>query len=70
MIRHDAFMSRGAVRASNRHVASNGFSRTRFEKSGIDGREVGAATCVYLDGEPVVDLWAGVADPDADLGWQ
>src|SRR4051812_578504 len=23
--------------------------------------EVGAALCVYLDGEPVVDLWGGLA---------
>jgi len=32
--------------------------------------EVGAATCVYIDGKPVVDLWAGVANPDEDRAWQ
>lgn len=32
-----------------------------FEKHG----EVGAACCVYLHGEPVVDLWGGVTAPGA-----
>src|SRR3954470_4270824 len=31
--------------------------------------EVGAALCVYLDGEPVVDLWGGLADADAGMPW-
>ena len=32
--------------------------------------EVGAAVCVYLDGEPVVDLWGGVADTTTGRPWQ
>jgi CubicO group peptidase (beta-lactamase class C family) len=31
--------------------------------------EVGAAVCVYLDGEPVVDLWGGLADATLGLPW-
>ncbi|AZK95540.1 MULTISPECIES: serine hydrolase domain-containing protein [Streptomyces] len=32
--------------------------------------EIGAAVCVYQDGRPVVDLWAGVADPDTGRPWE
>lgn len=31
--------------------------------------EVGAACCIYLDGEPVVDLWGGIADPATGTPW-
>jgi CubicO group peptidase (beta-lactamase class C family) len=31
--------------------------------------EVGAAVCVYLDGEPVVDLWGGLADATTGRAW-
>lgn len=31
--------------------------------------DIGAAVCVYWDGQPVVDLWGGVANPDTDLPW-
>ena len=31
--------------------------------------EVGAAVCVYLDGEPVVDLWGGFADATTGRPW-
>jgi CubicO group peptidase (beta-lactamase class C family) len=31
--------------------------------------EVGAAVCVYVDGEPVVDLWGGLADATAGRPW-
>jgi CubicO group peptidase (beta-lactamase class C family) len=31
--------------------------------------DIGAAVCVYRDGRPVVDLWGGVADPDAGRPW-
>jgi CubicO group peptidase (beta-lactamase class C family) len=31
--------------------------------------EVGAAVGVYLDGRPVVDLWGGLADPNAARPW-
>jgi CubicO group peptidase (beta-lactamase class C family) len=31
--------------------------------------DVGAACCVHVGGEPVVDVWAGVADVEADRRW-
>jgi CubicO group peptidase (beta-lactamase class C family) len=37
-----------------------------FEELG----ELGAAVAVHLDGRPVVDLWAGAADPEAGRPWQ
>lgn len=32
--------------------------------------DVGAACCVYLDGKPVVDIWAGFADAGSSRPWQ
>jgi CubicO group peptidase (beta-lactamase class C family) len=32
--------------------------------------EVGAAVCVYRDGRPVVDLWAGLADREMGRPWE
>ena len=32
--------------------------------------EVGSACCVYLDGRPVVDIWGGLADRDANSPWE
>lgn len=32
--------------------------------------DIGAAVCVYQNGRPVVDLWAGVADPDTGRPWE
>ncbi|WP_407836265.1 serine hydrolase domain-containing protein [Streptomyces sp. DSM 116496] len=32
--------------------------------------DVGASAAVYLDGEPVVDLWGGYADADRSVGWE
>ncbi|MBW2499927.1 MAG: beta-lactamase family protein [Deltaproteobacteria bacterium] len=37
-----------------------------FERHG----DVGAACCVYLEGETIVDIWGGVADPAAGREWQ
>jgi CubicO group peptidase (beta-lactamase class C family) len=31
--------------------------------------EVGAACCVYVGGRPVVDLWGGLADREANRSW-
>ncbi len=44
--------------------------RAAFARCFDDLGEVGAASCIYLDGEPVVDLWAGVADPNIGRDWQ
>ncbi|GAA2320552.1 hypothetical protein GCM10010149_86800 [Nonomuraea roseoviolacea subsp. roseoviolacea] len=47
------------------------FSRVRevFERHLADGEELGAAFAVFLDGEPVVDLWGGVADRHSGRPW-
>jgi len=48
------------------------FGRVRevFESHFRQGREIGAALAVVLDGETVVDLWAGWADPAKTRPWQ
>ena len=53
-----------------------GFVATEFEPvidafaANFDERgEVGAAMCVYLDGDPVVDLWGGLADATLGVPW-
>lgn len=55
----------------------DGYVATEFESvldafvSNFDQRsEVGAAVCVYLDGQPVVDLWGGLADPTIGTPWR
>ncbi|TMA33429.1 MAG: beta-lactamase family protein [Deltaproteobacteria bacterium] len=40
-----------------------------FARNFAEG-EVGAACCVYWNGEPVVDVWGGLADRDAGRPWQ
>jgi len=57
-------------------VGIEGIAATEFEPvldafaQNFDERgEVGAAVCVYLDGEPVVDLWGGLADAQLGLPW-
>lgn len=30
----------------------------------------GGALCLYLDGEPVLDMWSGHRDPEAGLAWE
>ena len=39
-----------------------------FARQG-DYREVGAALCVYRDGQPIVDLWGGFADAARTRPW-
>ncbi|GAA3444995.1 serine hydrolase domain-containing protein [Planomonospora venezuelensis] len=48
------------------------FSRVRevFDRHFADGEELGAAFAVQLDGEPVVDLWGGVADRRTGRAWE
>jgi CubicO group peptidase (beta-lactamase class C family) len=43
--------------------------RTEFERDFAERGEVGASVHVTLDGEPVVDLWGGVADPATGRLW-
>ncbi|AGC48056.1 D-aminopeptidase [Myxococcus stipitatus DSM 14675] len=40
----------------------------RANLTGVPG-EVGAACCVYKDGRPVVDLWGGLANREANRPW-
>lgn len=40
--------------------------RRNFERED----ELGAACCVYLEGEPVADLWAGRRDAASDAPWE
>ena len=40
------------------------------ELRGRSPGEVGAACCVYVDGRPVVDLWGGLADREANRPWE
>jgi CubicO group peptidase (beta-lactamase class C family) len=44
--------------------------RAEFERNFADRAEVGAAVCITLDGETVVDLWGGIADPATGRAWQ
>ena len=50
---------------------SDRFSAVRetLEES-LEAHDVGASVAVYLDGEPVVDLWGGYADAARTTPWQ
>src|SRR5215471_18342644 len=43
--------------------------REMLEES-LEAHDVGASVAVYLDGEPVVDLWGGYADAARTTPWQ
>ncbi len=47
-----------------------GAVRDAFAANFDNGVDVGASVAVYLDGEPVVDLWGGFADRDRTAAWQ
>ncbi|MER6434134.1 serine hydrolase domain-containing protein [Streptomyces sp900105245] len=53
-----------------------GFCEPRFEAvrtalAALLGKDdVGASAAVYVDGEPVVDIWGGHADADRSVGWE
>jgi CubicO group peptidase (beta-lactamase class C family) len=44
--------------------------RERFAENFRKRGEIGAAVCVYKDGEPVVDLWGGYKDVERREPWQ
>ena len=44
--------------------------RRAFARNFEELGEVGAAVAVHVDGRPVVDIWAGVADADTGTPWQ
>lgn len=41
-----------------------------LRKNMESGKEMGAAFAVYLDGEPIIDMWAGYADREARRRWR
>jgi CubicO group peptidase (beta-lactamase class C family) len=41
-----------------------------FERNFVQGKEVGAAVAAWVDGELVVNLWAGTADAAGTRPWQ
>ncbi|QIS04474.1 serine hydrolase [Nocardia brasiliensis] len=53
-------------------VVAPGYEAVRdaFVANFAEQGEIGAAVCVYRDGEPVVDLWGGTADPETGRPWQ
>jgi CubicO group peptidase (beta-lactamase class C family) len=44
--------------------------RRAFERNFAEHGEVGASVCITLDGDVVVDLWGGEADPAHGTPWQ
>ena len=44
--------------------------REAFERNFAERGEVGASVCVTLDGNTVVDLWGGIADPAVGRAWE
>lgn len=63
--------------AGTRHVQIHGTCSPRFEKvryeferNFTEREELGAAVAAYVDGELVVNLWAGSADPEGVRPWQ
>ncbi|MCB1999223.1 MAG: beta-lactamase family protein, partial [Rhodoferax sp.] len=44
--------------------------RDAFEQNLADGLEHGGAVAVWLDGQPVVDLWGGTRDLADRVPWQ
>jgi len=44
--------------------------REEFERNLAERGDVGASVCVTVDGEPVVDLWGGLADPTGGAPWE
>ena len=43
--------------------------REAFAANFAQHGDIGAAVCVYQYGQPVVDLWGGVADPETSRPW-
>jgi CubicO group peptidase (beta-lactamase class C family) len=49
----------------------DGFTAVPTALAGLlDGGDVGGSVAVFVDGEPVVDVWGGFADADRTLPWQ
>src|SRR5262245_59731591 len=44
--------------------------RQAFIRNFAENGDVGASAAVYIDGEPVVDLWGGYADKERTRPWE
>src|SRR6185437_7874934 len=44
--------------------------REEFARNFTERGDVGASVCVMVEGQTVVDLWGGVADPATNAPWQ
>lgn len=44
--------------------------REAFARNFVEHGDIGAACCVYRHGEPVADLWGGLADPVVGRPWR
>ena len=44
--------------------------RTQFEENLEKGDDIGASFCATVEGETVVDLWGGYADPAKTRAWE
>lgn len=44
--------------------------KDEFARNFSERGEVGASVCISVNGETVVDLWGGVADPATDTPWE
>ncbi|RIJ25807.1 class A beta-lactamase-related serine hydrolase [Henriciella barbarensis] len=44
--------------------------REQFEKNLSSGADIGASFCVTKDGETIIDLWGGHADPEKTRPWE
>jgi CubicO group peptidase (beta-lactamase class C family) len=69
-----AYGPRTALRPSRAHLSgflAPGFEpvREEFARNFTDRGELGAAFAATLDGEPIVDLWGGVADEASGRQW-
>ncbi|WP_433761826.1 serine hydrolase domain-containing protein [Nocardia sp. CA-135398] len=53
-------------------VVASGFEAVRevFAANFAERGDVGAAVTVYRNGQPVVDLWGGLADPEGERPWE
>src|SRR5690349_24714717 len=52
-------------------VCAPRFARVReeFERNFAERGEVGASVCVTVDGQTVLDLWGGTAEPATGRAW-
>ncbi len=61
-------MADGSVQGltQDRYVAA----RAQFEENLAKGEDIGASFCATVEGEVVVDLWGGYADPARTRAWE